>query len=66
MAKLKAVTSTVAELIAYWRQQARVLVAASKDDGTTKEQRDLCIGTAKGLRFCAKQLQAADKEGEGK
>jgi hypothetical protein len=44
------------QLITYWRQQARILIAASKDDGTSQEQRDLSIGVAKGLRFAAKQL----------
>jgi hypothetical protein len=44
------------ELIVYWRRQARILIAASKDDGTSQEQRDLSIGLAKGLRFAAKQL----------
>jgi hypothetical protein len=32
------------ELIREWRQQASVLIAASKDDGTSNEQRDLMIG----------------------
>lgn len=54
------------DLIRYWRQQAKILIDASKDDGMTKEQRDLSIGVARGLRFAARQLTAAIHSGHVK